>query len=355
MNAEDRSRRQRGALIGLALLLFLTAVVLIVILLNLLQEQPGGFAPQRGIEPVGMIAGPGRGEEPLFGRPMGAAFSPEGLLYVTDADYNRVCVFDSKGHFLFEFGGLGITKPLPGAVATWRPGLMNYPVGIDVDQDGQVYVADFRNDQIQVFSADGSFIRAFPDPKSVVGRGGSGQDSRGIAVTDVCVKGDEVYATDVYQVFVFDREGNLKRQFGRPGKQEGGLDHPNGIAVGDRVVYVADSNHSRVQAFTSSGNPLWTTGSPAESLQPTTASDFSLPRGMAVLDDGSLLVADAFQFAIVELAPDGKVTARYGDQGQMPGQLLFPNDVDALGSLVAVADKDNRRVQLVRLVGDNVR
>lgn len=348
------ARRQQAALTVMAALLLVAAIALVIVLQELLAERSERYPEQQGIQPVAMIEGPGKGEHPLFGRPMGAAFSPEGLLYVTDALYDRVCVFDSKGRFLFEFGGRGIAKPLPGAASTWRPGLLNYPVGIDVDDDGLVFVADFRNDQVQVFSADGSFLRVFPDTKAPVGRGSSGQDARGIAVTDVSVRGNEVYATDAYQIFVFDREGRYKRQFGMPGTQPGGLNHPNGVAVGDGVVYVSDSNQSRVQAFTRDGNVLWTAGKPAESMHPTAASDFGLPRGLTLLEDGTLLVADAFQFAIVELSPDGKVTARFGDQGEMPGQLMFPNDVDALGNLVAIADKDNKRVQLVRLVGEKV-
>jgi DNA-binding beta-propeller fold protein YncE len=41
------------------------------------------------------------------------------------------------------------------------PGQFDLPWGIAVSADGTVYVADGRNDRIQVFSNDGAFLRAW--------------------------------------------------------------------------------------------------------------------------------------------------------------------------------------------------
>ena len=342
------------------------AVVLIVLLIGLLiflllYLRPGGFTiaggeDKAGLRPVLTITGPGQGEQPEFGRPMSAAFGPQGRIYVTDTNNNRVAVFDRNGRFLFEFGGFGIAKPLPGYETTWEDGLFNYPLGIDVDDEGNVYVADFRNDQIQVYDADGEFVRRFPDPLTVVGRGSSGQDGTGIAVTDVAVHDGFVYALDSYQVVVFTLEGEFVRQFGRPGTGPGHLDRPNGIAVADDgTVIVADSNNNRVQAFSLEGEPLWVTGEPSLSgatMETAGVSEdgFGLPRGVAVLRDGTIVVADAFEFEIVLLSPEGEVLSRHGERGVEPGQVNFPNGVDALGNLILVADKENDRVQVLEVV-----
>ena len=37
-------------------------------------------------------------------------------------------------------------------------GELNRPTGITVDQAGVIYVADWRNDRLQVFDADGNFV-----------------------------------------------------------------------------------------------------------------------------------------------------------------------------------------------------
>lgn len=336
----------------LAVVLGLLLIGLIIWLLYFL-GRPGSLADlpaQQGIKPVWAVYGPGEGEKPLFERPMGVAAGDRGRVYVTDTGNNRVCVFDSSGRFLFEFGGFGVAKALPGGKNSYVAGRLNYPVGIDTDEDGNVYVASFRNDSVEVFGPSGKPLRRFPDPTKPVGKGSSGQDGLGIAVTDVAIRGGLVYALDQYQVFVFTTEGEFVRQFGKPGVESGDLDHPNGIDIGeDGTVYVSDSNHARVTAFTPEGKAKWTFGTLPKGIDDKTKRDIELPRGMTVLSDGSVLVTDAFGFSLVRLSADGKLAGKYGERGVEPGQVNFPNDVAALRGFVIIADKENSRVQLVRL------
>ena len=66
-----------------------------------------------------------------------------------------------------EFGGYGSAE-----------GELNMPWGICVDEFGDVYVADWRNDRVQKFTADGEFIF------SIGGSGeGEGQFNRPSGVT----------------------------------------------------------------------------------------------------------------------------------------------------------------------------
>lgn len=360
----ERPRRKgfaltpRQAFIALAIVLALALIALIVYLLYFLgrPESLSNAEAKQGVQPIWEVYGPGTGETPLFSRPMGVAVGKGGRVYVTDSQNNRVCVFDSSGRFLFEFGAFGVAKPLPGAKNSYQPGSLNFPVGIDTDEEGNVYVASFRNDSIEVFDADGKPLRRFPDPGTVVGKGSSGQDGTGIAVTDVAVFEDRIYATDQYQVFAFTLEGDLITQWGRPGFQPAGLDHPNGLSVGkDGTVYVSDSNHARVTAFSPEGEALWNFGSPPRSASTTETTDaqepvIELPRGLAVASDGSILVADAFRFGIVRLSSEGDFVSAYGERGVEPGQFNFLNDVEVYRSFLVVADKENNRVQMVRLV-----
>ncbi len=339
-------------ILAVVLLILLAALLVYLLYFMGAPRSLSDVQPKRGIKPVWEVYGPGVGRAPLFSRPMGVAVGKGGRIYVADTGNNRICVFDSRGRFLFEFGTFGVAKPIPGGNYSYEPGRLNYPVGIDTDDEGNVYVASFRNDSIEVFDADGKPLRRFPDPRKVVGKGSSGQDGAGIAVTDVAVHGDRVYALDQYQVFVFSTTGELIAQWGKPGLEPGDLDHPNGIAVGkDGTVYVSDSNHARVTAFTPEGEHLWTVGTPPKGINDRSERAFQLPRGLTVLADGDVLICDAFAFSLVRLSPDGKVLGSYGERGVRPGQLNFANDVEVLrGELLVIADKENGRVQCVRLV-----
>ena len=69
------------------------------------------------------------------------------------------------------------------------PGQFNMPWGIGLDRSGNVYVADWRNDRIQKFTADGRFIAAYGASGA-----GHGQFSR---PSGVCVDADGyIYVSD---------------------------------------------------------------------------------------------------------------------------------------------------------------
>ncbi len=62
-----------------------------------------------------------------------------GLIYVVD--YMRQCIlaYDMAGKYLFEFGGLG-----------YGPGWFYYPIGLAINNHGQLIVADLFNHRVQV-------------------------------------------------------------------------------------------------------------------------------------------------------------------------------------------------------------
>ena len=112
------------------------------------------------------------------------------------------------------------------------------------DSHGNLYVTDYDNSVIRVFTLDGDLLRSF------------GCDDNGVkklsSPRSVCVAGQYVYVTDVdlHNVSVFTTEGAYVTSFGHCGSEEGCFDYPHGLCVDrDGFVYVADVNNNRVQVF----------------------------------------------------------------------------------------------------------
>jgi DNA-binding beta-propeller fold protein YncE len=102
---------------------------------------------------------------PPFNRPTNLAVAPNGDLYVSDGYGNaRVHRFSSSGKLLASWGEPGT-----------GPGQFMLPHGIAVDATGNVLVCDRESDRIQVFTAEGRFIREITDvqrPTQIVLAGG---------------------------------------------------------------------------------------------------------------------------------------------------------------------------------------
>jgi hypothetical protein len=146
------------------------------------------------------------------------------------------------------------------AVASWGSngggvGQFNYPKGIAVDGQGNVYVVDSYNHRVQVFDGTGRFVRQWGSQ----GNGpGQFQEPWGIAVD----REGNVYVADTWnhRIQKFDGEGRVLGQWGVFGDTAGALGGsevfygPRDVAVDvDGNVVVSDTGNKRVIKFTSEG------------------------------------------------------------------------------------------------------
>lgn len=317
---------------SIAWLLVVMVVALIVVLLLLLWSlgsvgQPEFSSQESGLEPVLVVQGPGEGELPQFSRPLAAAWGPQGEIYVSDTGNARVCVFDGNGRFLREFG-----RARKGMSSRELAQTLIQPAGIAVAADGTVYVADLRRDAVLVFDDEDDYVEAI-------------EATRGGRPVDVAVQDEQLAVAGAKSITVLSTDGDVVATIdaaasGAP------LSRPNGVAfLSTDELVVSDTNNARVVRVALDGAVKWVSTGDLGG-RPT-----GLPRGISVGSDGSALYADAFRFGLVRVGADGSPGGIYGKRGAQPAMFEFPNDVDMRDDTALVTDKDNGRIQVVRLLG----
>lgn len=174
-----------------------------------------------------------------FDRPTDVAVAKDGSFYVSDGYNNsRVVKFSAEGKYLFEWGTKGN-----------KPGQFNLPHAIDLDNNGNVYVADRQNNRIQVFDPNGKFIKEFRDKKF--------ENLYSVAIDK---KTQHLFAIDylvVLKYFVkgsnimeYDSSGHLITRFGRATSTDAPLNQYHDIVVdNDGSIYVCDLLGNQVQKF----------------------------------------------------------------------------------------------------------
>jgi serine/threonine-protein kinase len=271
----------------------------------------------RRITPAGVvstIAGSGAGQ---FDHPRGVAVDRAGNVYVADTGNNQIrriapdgTVTTLAGSGSPGLGGGGLVDG-PGAQAQFKE-----PIGIAVDADGNVYVADSGNNRIRKVTPDGrvSTLAGSGPPGSGGFADGPGASARFNAPRGVAV----------------DSSGNL---------------------------YVADTLNQRIRKITPDGtvSTLAGTGDQGTANGAASAALFSNPDGVAVDSSGNVFVSDNASFRLRQITASGLVfdlagTTREGFADGSPdsAQFDFPAGlaVDRAGD-VYVADSYNNRIREV--------
>jgi DNA-binding beta-propeller fold protein YncE len=200
------------------------------------------------------------GEQQHWSRPVGVAVdSARKRLYVVDAggvdkaDHHVQALDLESGRLLFEIGRRGD-----------GPGEFNLPRDVSVGPQGQLYVVDGGNFRVQVFDAEGKYVKTF----GAIGRQ-SGQFSRPKEVAND--PAGNVYVVDAAfgNFQVFDPEGRLLLDVGTRSATDGPARFmlPSGIAVdADGRIYMVDRFFRKVEVFRPVGLPLGARyGQPASS------------------------------------------------------------------------------------------
>lgn len=271
-----------------------------------------------------------------FIEPMSIAFAPEGWFVVTDAGNARVQQFHADGSPWREWSVSGDGEtPL------------SKPVGLAVGPQGDIWVSDYDADTISHYGPDGM-------PRGVFGRPGQKPGEfdapSGIAVTS---EGD-IAVTDFFnhRVEVFKPDGTFVREMGAQGMlrrvRSAGLNYPTRVTASpDGTLWVADAYNYRVVAFDREGNLIKRLGKKGGK-----PGQFDVSAGIALLPGERLAIVDFMNHRIQLWTTEGKFLADHGAQGSGPGEFERPTDVAlAPDGKLYVVDWGNDRLQVFSLEG----
>jgi hypothetical protein len=263
--------------------------------------------------------------------------------------------------------------------------LLRRPSSVDIAPNGEIHVADTGKRRVVVFDERGNYIRTYgeygadllqlqnpidvavaPDgrcyvldkgEKKIVVYDPTGTPQTALTFEDwplsITIANDRLYVTMPPGVAVFDLDFGFVTAYLDFGKDPGKFDKPGGVAVAeDGTIYVADSFNYRVQAL-KNGEVLWTYGEP---LPPESAIQFNeesrkfgLPASIALDENGNLYVVDGTNSELVVLSSDGEFQQIMGGVGHDDGTFYYPDGIAYGNGMIAVADKFNDRVEIFRV------
>jgi DNA-binding beta-propeller fold protein YncE/Flp pilus assembly protein TadD len=300
---------------------------IVLALISLISSPTLAFVETRAYRPSIVFGQEGR-EEGQFRQPSSIVVDDAGQFYVADTYNHRIQVFAADGRFLRAFGSEGT-----------QLGALSRPKGLAWGPNQLLYVADTGNHRVQVFDAQGQ-------PMWVFGSFGNGPGQFN-AAEGVAVAGEgTLYVADTlnHRVQKFAPDGRFLLSWGGSGSGKGELLAPADLAL-DREgrLLVADTQNHRVQVYTAEGQYLWEIGKAGRG-----AAEFDSPRGVAIDDQGHIYVADTGNGRVQIFDRTGRYVAQVGHLGKQPGEFYYPAAVWVDGQrTLYVADTINHRVQIL--------
>jgi tripartite motif-containing protein 71 len=212
---------------------------------------------------------PGHGKG-MYSRPSGITIDySNGNIFVSNSGNHRIEKLTSDGARI-------LTAGKPGSAGTGEAEF-NFPTAIALDPTKRdVFVSDTGNNRIQKLTNECAFILQL-----------HGIWSMGIAVDS----NGNVYISDTNNHKIQKRTSDLQQiitEWGQYGSGNGEFNHPHGIAVDSKYVFIADRSNHRVQRFGLDGTHVnnIVTGGNAEFRSSFGVAIDSYTNSVYVSDDG---------------------------------------------------------------------
>ena len=271
----------------------------------------------------------------VFAKPFGVA-ARNGLVVVTDTLLGQGFIFNLRRQKLYPLGKVG------------RKGVLGKPLGVTVDGNGQIYIADVKAKKVFIYDAFGMYLSEIGDFRDL---------DRPVDVA-VSPDGKRVYVMDAggidsrrHRVVVYSDEGAKLFEFGWRGGKAGEFNLPTQVEIAaDGTVYVLDAGNFRVQVFSADGQFQRAWGGVGRNF-----GEFARPRGLAVGGDGNVYVSDAAFRNVQVFNSKGELLLAIGGKSLLdrPGELAMPAGV-AVDELqhVYIVDQVFKKVEVLRRLSE---
>lgn len=276
----------------------------------------------------------GRGvKDGEFFKPRAMAIDKDDQLYIVDMT-GRIQVFDADGGFLRSWRTPTIEK--------------GKPSGLSFDLDGNLLVADTHYFRTLFYTPEGKLL----SERTIGGVCGFGPGEFNF-VTDAVQDARGNYYIAEYgeydRIQKFTRDGKFVLQWGGHGEEPGQFIRPQNLAIDAQdQLWVADACNHRIQVFDVSGAEpklvdVW-------GEQGAAPGQLCYPYDLAVDGEGHVYVCEFGNHRVQKFTADGVSVGCWGAQGRREGELHNPWALvlDSRGR-VHVLDTYNHRVQRVRL------
>lgn len=268
-----------------------------------------------GIDSSGKIVSEAAG----FDTPSGLAVQDNKLL-VADPGRNAIYKLDSSPSLV-----AGIEQKRGFADGDTLSALFNGPTGIAAGSDGKIYVSDTYNDRIRVV-ADGKVTTLAGSVKGFAD--GSGTAARFDTPTGIAIWNDKLLVADTgnHRIRVVELDG---RVWTLAGSGEGGLKdglllssslvNPTGIAVDAAgSIFITDGNAIRMIGGSIPALTTLTDENRGAKDGNRTRARFNRPSGIAVDNNGDLVIADSENRLVRRLSANSK------------GHAITTNEIESL-------------------------
>lgn len=283
----------------------------------------------------------------------------DGSVYVVESYNGRVQKFNENGEYQDSYGTAG----------SGDAGELDDPAGVAfrrVDEnDTLLYVADKNNDRVQIYrtwvndsgtqvnwSAFGIGLSDEYIPQTRI----YFENPSGVELDDEGI----IYVanTGMDRISIFNQPNNSKvpaaknrTEFNGSYSEDGPLNQPQGIAVYNGTVYVADTGNNMIRMFLKNGTQIRSFGGAGSGR-----AQFSSPRSLAVDSSGIIYVADTGNNRVSIYNSQGMYITTFGSVNctskiyshpqDAGGQFCQPGGIDVKDNKLYVADTESHRVQV---------